>query len=95
MEGWGFHFLASDRPITIPGAAGLGARLPGAARADLLEWFPGRTVEDVFSQILSKELPLGQVRGPDHRFALLDDRPQNEYFLLSRLNRYARQRADD
>ena len=40
VEGWGYHFLASDRPLPNPTAAELARRLPPKAAADLMEWGP-------------------------------------------------------
>lgn len=86
VEGWGFHFLASDTPITARTAADLAARLPTRAAADLVEWDGGAVPKQVFERLLSQEVK------PDAIFAiaprtpaLTDDRPMNEYYLLRRL----------
>ena len=39
-KGWGIHFFCSMQPIDIPSAAAAAARLPSAAKADLVEWEP-------------------------------------------------------
>jgi len=85
VAGWGFHFLASDRPIPDTPAAVLASRQPPRAAADLVEWSAGGTPEQVFERILSREVK------PDRILAiapgiptLTDDRPFNEYYLLRR-----------
>jgi len=84
MEGWGLHFIASMSPIPNLTASELARRLPPAAAADLLEWGPGRTVEEQFQIILSNEFPIDDYirqRGQGIQ-SLHDDRPVNEYYLL-------------
>ena len=90
LEGWGFHFLASMSPIPDLTPAELARRMPPAAVADLLEWGPGRTAEEDFGLVLSREIRLDVLT---HSLTinvqpLDDDRPVNEYYLLrSRLPR--------
>jgi spermidine synthase len=82
-EAWGFHFLASDRPLEIPTAAELAARLPPRARADLVEWTESKDPADVIGLVLGRERdPEAFVQGSDAR--ITDDHPYNEYFLLRR-----------
>lgn len=83
IEGWGFHFLASDSPLADCSASILASHLPPAAAADLLEWGPALNAEEQFARVLRQELSLGDLigRAPDTP-ALQDDRPINEYFLL-------------
>jgi hypothetical protein len=85
VEGWGYHFLASDSPLPPLSAATLASRLPPAATADLLEWGPASNSEEQFARVLSHEMSLESViqRAPGIP-ALQDDRPVNEYFLLRR-----------
>ena len=45
IEGWGWHFLASEQPIPRRTAAELAARLSPDASKDLLEWGPAGTPE--------------------------------------------------
>ncbi len=84
VEGWGFHFLASMSPIPNYSPAELAARMPPAARADLMEWGPGRTPEEQFLRILSRELSVSSMvnLGNVPIQALHDDRPVNEYLWL-------------
>jgi spermidine synthase len=95
IEGWGFHFLASDSPLPDYSASTLASHLPPAATADLLEWGPATNAEDQFARVLKQELSLSDLmeRAPDVP-ALQDDRPVNEYFLLRWLrNRENRQKV--
>jgi hypothetical protein len=86
LEGWGLHYLASESPIPETTAAALAARMPRAAAADLVEWFPQVSPERVFARILGFE------RRPEQLLAagpaapiLTDDRPFNEYYLIRRI----------
>jgi len=83
VEGWGTHFLASDRAIPVRTAAELVARMPAAAVTDMMEWGPAKTPEAQFELILSKPVTLEQLIALSPSTpALQDDRPINEYFLL-------------
>jgi spermidine synthase/MFS family permease len=83
VEGWGWHFLASMRPIPARTAADLVARMPAAAIVDLMEWGPAKTPDQQFNRILSTETTTGQMIALSPGTpALQDDRPINEYFLL-------------
>ena len=86
IAGWGFHLLASDRPIPETPPSVLASRLPPRAAADLVEWFDNVTPEKVFDQLLAQELKPEQILAvaPDTP-ALTDDRPFNEYYLLRRM----------
>jgi hypothetical protein len=93
IEGWGLHFLASDRPLPARDAAALAARLPPSARADLVEWTPGRSPEELFGTVLARERPLAGVAAPGQALGpLTDERPVNEYFLLRWLTSSRRRR---
>lgn len=85
IDGWGTHFLASERPIPRLSADSLAQRLPPAASADLTEWYPGRSADEVFAALLGKELDLEEILANGAESApLRDDRPVNEYFFLRR-----------
>lgn len=88
VEGSGFHFLASTRPIPSRTAEQLVSRMPNPAIADMMEWGPEPSPERQFAVVLDGELSLDQIiaQAPDAP-ALRDDRPVNEYFLLTRLER--------
>ena len=96
IEGWGIHFLASDRPIPRLSAAQASERLPVAARTDLLEWGPAATVEEQLGLVLRREISVERLLRLDPRApALSDDRPVNEYYLMRFMlrSRRARQAA--
>ena len=85
VEGWGYHFLASDRPLPNPTAAELARRLPPKAAADLMEWGPESTPEQEFAVVLSREISLDDmIAEAPNAPALQDDRPQNEYYAIRR-----------
>lgn len=82
-RGWGFHFLASDRPIHPWTAKELVQHMPAAAAVDLMEWGPGNNPEEFFSYLLQNEVPVDQLLSLSPRTpALSDDRPINEYYLF-------------
>lgn len=83
VEGSGWHFLASARPIPIGTADELLARMPAPAIADMMEWGPANTPAEQFELVLSKPVALDQLIALSPSTpALQDDRPINEYFLL-------------
>jgi spermidine synthase len=82
IENWGFHFLASMSPITIPSVQAAISRMPQAARKDLMEWYPKRTMEDVIADIVSREMNSDHILNKDKSIYISDDRPYNEYFLV-------------
>ncbi|OLD66367.1 MAG: hypothetical protein AUI47_00040 [Acidobacteria bacterium 13_1_40CM_2_68_5] len=83
VEGLGFHFLASDRPIPDTSAKVLASRLPPRAAADLVEWNPGLQAQQVFEKLLSQEMmPERIIAAAPGAPALTDDQPFNEYYLL-------------
>jgi spermidine synthase len=85
IEGWGFHLLASRRPIGLAPASALVARLPARAAADLVEWGPWPAPVDYFRVVLERELPFQRlIELAPSVPALTDDRPVNEYFLVRR-----------
>lgn len=82
-KNWGFHFLASDRPVPIRTASELAQSIPAAAAADLVEWDPQPNVEARFAHLLNFELPIDQlISSSPTTPALSDDRPINEYYLV-------------
>jgi predicted membrane-bound spermidine synthase len=86
VEGWGWHFLASMRPIPARNAEDLVARLPPGAIVDLMEWGPAKTPTEQFERVLSTETTTGQLIALSPSTpALQDDRPINEYYLLRML----------
>jgi len=85
VEGWGYHFLASESPLPHSTAADLAGRLPAKAATDLLEWGPETTPEGQFADVLKREISLDDLtRQAPTASALRDDRPVNEYYLTRR-----------
>ena len=85
INGWGLHIIASMDPIDIPGPAQLAARMPDAAKHDMLEWSEsGDPIQDL-GTVLSREVDYKQHLNPDPKIEITDDRPMNEYFLLHRI----------
>ena len=83
---WGdpsFHYLASDSPILERSADDLVSRTPAAAITDMMEWGPGKTPQEQYELLLSRELSpqLFLNRSPNTP-ALDDDHPINEYFRI-------------
>jgi spermidine synthase len=87
-QSWGYHFLASDRPIPERSAAELVDRMPPAAIKDMMEWFPPVSAQQVFGVMLSLEKrPANIIAKSPQTPAMQDDRPVNEYYLLRSLER--------
>ena len=85
VEGWGFHFLASDGEIPVRSADDLAARLPPAAASDLVEWWRGVTPAQALGRVVEQEVAAGRLIAlAPGTPALEDDRPINEYYLLRR-----------
>jgi predicted membrane-bound spermidine synthase len=86
VEGWGYHFLASETLLPRFSAADLAGHLPPAAAEDLVEWGPAATPAEQFAIVLKQELTLDSLiqKAPSVE-ALRDDRPVNEYYLLRRM----------
>jgi spermidine synthase len=86
VEGWGLHFIASNRPIPVKTAEQMAALLPENAAADLVEWGPFPIPAAQFAEVLSQEVSVSDIiaHAPEAR-ALADDRPINEYYLVRRL----------
>jgi spermidine synthase len=83
---FGTHFLASQSPIEIPNARVLAARMPAAARSDLVEWERSKSAASILQGLLAREEPMAALLPPDGSPipALSDDRPFNEYYFLRR-----------
>ena len=83
IQGWGWHFLASERPIPKRTAAELVARMPPHAVSDMMEWGPAASPEEQVNLLLSHESSTDAVIALSPATAALDDdRPINEFFLL-------------
>jgi predicted membrane-bound spermidine synthase len=82
VKKWGVHFLASMDPIEIPTPEQLAARMPAAAKKDLLEWETTENLAAYLGLIVAQEVPVGNILNPDPEIKITDDQPLNEYFLL-------------
>ncbi len=82
MEGWGWHFLASESPISVRTPAEIMARMPAAAVTDMMEWGPAKTPEAELELTLRPQSLDSMIALSPQTPALQDDRPINEYFLL-------------
>lgn len=85
VEGWGYHFLASENPIQIITPEQMLAKIPNAAKKDLTEWHSNKSPLQVVRNILTNEIPLESVLNADRSIEITDDKPFNEYFALRRL----------
>jgi predicted membrane-bound spermidine synthase len=83
-DGGGTHFIAAMTPVPNISAAQFVSRMPTAAQADLVEWAPGETPEQIIAAVLAREEPIAAVLPPpgSNIPALSDNRPYNEYFIL-------------
>jgi predicted membrane-bound spermidine synthase len=83
IEGWGWHFLASDQPIPDRTVAALVARMPAAAVKDMTEWGPAATPELEMSMVLDHTTTVdNNIALSPATPALSDDRPINEFFVV-------------
>jgi spermidine synthase len=91
IEHWGYHFLASTRPLSRRSAPDLAAHLPPAAERDLLEWGPEKSAQAQFQVVVKQEIRLESlIQADPHAPMLTDDRPVNEYYFLRHLRRPVR-----
>ena len=85
---WGFHFLASEKPLPQRTAEELLLRMPAGAVSDLTEWSPSGTRAEALlavSSLVHSEIPIEAVIAVSPGTpALSDDRPINEYYALRR-----------
>jgi hypothetical protein len=81
-----YHYLASTRPIVVPYAEAFVAKMPEAARRDLVEWNEGeeRDPTTYVRSLLAKETPVDSLLARPGDERVTDDRPYNEYYLLRR-----------
>jgi spermidine synthase len=83
IEGWGWHFLASEQPIPIRSGADLVARMPSSAVNDMMEWGPAESPEKQMNLLLDHQSSIDAIVAlSPTTTTLTDDRPINEYFLL-------------
>jgi spermidine synthase len=84
VEDWGYHLLASETPIPEITPEEFAARLPEAAKRDLIEWGPNQSLIAMTKDVLSPRVPIGTVLQADLPAEITDDQPYNEYFILRR-----------
>jgi spermidine synthase len=85
VEGWGMHYLASDRPLTRTSDEALAARMPATAVRDMMEWGPKKDPAAQIGASVDREVATSALLGRARQApGLVDDRPLNEYFLLRR-----------
>jgi predicted membrane-bound spermidine synthase len=85
IEGWGTHFLASNRPLPLWSADQLLRQMPPSALKDMMEWGPESTPEEELGAMLKNEIsPASLIAQDPAAPALTDDRPVNEYYALRR-----------
>ncbi len=88
LDSLGTHFLAAMQPIPIKSAAELAAAMPAKAQNDILEWTHTGVVTNDVQKVLSNEFAITNVLNPDLNFAITDEKPFIEYFLLRRTQWY-------
>jgi hypothetical protein len=78
--------LAADWPIVPPTIEQAIARMPEAARRDLLEWHPDgcRCKPRGLGLVLKQRIDVATPAAGNERLGITDDRPFNEYFWLRR-----------
>jgi predicted membrane-bound spermidine synthase len=87
LGAWGFHMLASERPIPVRTPKQLAAQMPRSAAADLVEWNPNASPMQMFDAVLGVEQPISRLASIRPQVPpIQDDRPINEYFFLRRLS---------
>jgi spermidine synthase len=86
VKGWGIHLLASMQPMAQMDAHQLAARMPAAAKKDLLEWDDSTNAAAYLAGVTTKEYSVPNNLNPDLSIKVTDDQPFNEYFLLRHLN---------
>lgn len=82
-DGGGLHFLASREPLDDLTVDELLARMPAAAKADLLDWCGGMFINKV---------DFASRPSSDPRTCITDDQPFNEYYLLRKAGVLAKER---
>lgn len=80
----GVHLLASKQPLKIPTVEQAIARMPEAAKTDMVEFAKGVPLSLAWKLILDQFVPVESMLPEDRSIMITDDRPYNEYFLLRR-----------
>ncbi len=87
VEGWGMHIFGSMSPIPTRTAEEVVARMPDAARADLMEWTDTKDPVAYVNLVLGHEFSLADILNADRSVEVTDDRPYNEYYVLRQLRK--------
>lgn len=84
IEGGGYHFLASNNPITIPAPEQIVQHMPKAAQADLMEWndYNEPDLLSFVQKIVGGKQDIHELLNTNKKIKITDDQPFNEYFLL-------------
>ena len=86
VEQWGVHFLASDTPISDLSIQEFVDKMPQKAREDLLEWNQNIDIANFVSYLKILPVSFFDEINTDRNFIVTDNRPYNEYCLLSDLS---------
>ncbi|MBF0515769.1 MAG: hypothetical protein HQK97_01455, partial [Nitrospirae bacterium] len=84
IDGWGVHFIASLRPVATPSINEIEAKMPQAAKNDLLEWSENKDFKAMITKLLSNEIPVQQLLNSNMHILIDDNKPYNEYYFLRR-----------
>jgi spermidine synthase len=84
IEGGGYHFLASNSPITIPSPEQIVQHMPKAAQTDLMEWndYNEPDLLSFVQKIVGGKQDIRELLNTNEKIKITDDQPYNEYFLL-------------
>jgi hypothetical protein len=88
LDGVGTHLLVSMQPIPSRSVSDLVGTMPAKAQNDLMEWTRTGVLTNDVQIVLSKEFSITNVLNPDLNFAITDQQPFNEYFMLRRMGWY-------
>ena len=86
VEQWGVHFLASDTPISDLSIQEFVDKMPHKAKNDLLEWTEDIDIVSLVSYLRKIPESFFDEINQDRNFIVTDNRPYNEYCLLSDLS---------
>lgn len=82
VESWGLHLIGSMSPIYHLDAKQLAARLPDAAKKDLLEWTKIKDPAVYLNIVATNEFSVPLSLNTNRNVVVDDDHPYNEYYLL-------------
>jgi len=84
VEGWGYHFIASEAMLQTPSVELAMSRMPASAVRDMMEWVADPNPRRLWHDMLAHEVVVDELAPGSTGVAITDDRPLNEYFLLRR-----------